>query len=137
MKSRFTLLVADDDAVILELVRSILTGCGYSVDTCAEGQATLQLLLEKSYALAILDLDMPGRTGLEVAHELRRRGRDTPVLFISGNFTPENLRNCRELTRVECLEKPFNVGAFLEAVVRSLAPCGAPPQPPQPPAPGR
>lgn len=137
MKSRPALLVADDDAVILELVRAILTGCGYFVETCADGETTLQLLLEKPYALAILDLDMPGRTGLAVAQELRRRGRDTPILFISGNFTPENLQNCRKVTRTGCVEKPFNVGVFLQAVARSLEPCGVPPPPPRPAAPGR
>lgn len=130
------LLVADDDAVVLELILALLKTRGYDVGACADGQTALELLFEKPFSLAILDLEMPKRTGLDVALELRRRGKDTPVLFISGNFTPETLRACRELTRSECLEKPFNVGAFLEAIQRNLEPCAGPATP-RPPAPGR
>lgn len=136
MNSGSRLLVADDDAVVLELIRGLLKARGHSVETCADGPAALKLLFEKPFSLAILDLDMPGRSGLDVALELRRRGKDTPILFISGNFSPETLRACRNLPRSECLEKPFNVPVFLDAVVKSLEP-RAGSAAPQPPASGR
>ncbi|HXG61847.1 MAG TPA: response regulator [Planctomycetota bacterium] len=136
MNSGSRLLVADDDVVILELIRGLLKGRGYGVETCTDGPTALKLLCEKPFSLAVLDLDMPGRTGLDVGLELRRRGKDTPILFISGNFSPETLRACRSLPRSECLEKPFNVAVFLDAVAKGVELCDGSAAP-QPPASGR
>ncbi len=61
------ILVADDDAVIREGLRRILTAEGYEVETVSNGRAALERLEQKRFKLLVTDLKMPGMSGLEVS----------------------------------------------------------------------
>lgn len=66
-----TVLVADDDADIRELVAFKLTSAGYDVRTAADGLAALEMITAEPPALAILDVMMPGLTGVDVLRQIR------------------------------------------------------------------
>jgi DNA-binding response OmpR family regulator len=83
-------LVADDDADILELISMTLTGDGYEVAAARNGEEALRLANERPPHLAILDLMMPGIDGSEVTRRLRAEEatRAVPIVILTA-FTDE------------------------------------------------
>lgn len=77
-------LVADDDADILSLVRLRLERSGYSVISARNGVEALELARERRPDLAILDVAMPELTGLEVTRRLREEHLDLPVILLTA-----------------------------------------------------
>ena len=78
-----SILVVDDDPVIVELVAETLTSSGMDATTCTDGLAALELLRAGSFDLVILDIMMPGASGLEVCARIRATSA-VPVIFLSA-----------------------------------------------------
>lgn len=112
-----TVLVVDDEAYVLDLVKQILSACGYKV-LSAEGPAEALEVLAK-YAdevkLLVTDITMPGLDGVELAKKLLPICPDLKVLFISGfsDGPPERT----DLGRNSAfLAKPFSTGTLVQKV---------------------
>mgnify|MGYP001795901732 CR=1 FL=1 len=78
------LLVVEDDPTIASFLVKGLQEAGYAVDAAGDGVRGLHLALSDPYDAAVLDLMLPGRDGLSVLEELRRRRVATPVLILSA-----------------------------------------------------
>jgi DNA-binding response OmpR family regulator len=76
-----TVLVADDDPDIRELVELKLSSAGYDVLTVGDGRAALDALLTRPLDLAVLDVMMPMLSGTDVLRALRERSSDAPVVW--------------------------------------------------------
>jgi DNA-binding response OmpR family regulator len=101
------ILVADDDANIADLVRMYLTKAGYDVIVARDGDETQRLLREQSFALAILDIMMPGPDGLQIIRGLRRRS-EMPVIFLSARSSDVDKVSGLQLGADDYVTKPFN-----------------------------
>ncbi len=113
-------LVADDDEATGRLVREALALEGYQAEMCRDGREALGRLLEgPPVDLVVLDVVMPGLTGVEVLRGLRARGREVPAVVMSSFLSPEVRRACRSLGPVGLLEKPFGVGELFRAVAEA------------------
>src|SRR5262245_37981299 len=77
------LLIVDDDQKLCRLLRDYLQPLGYAVDVAHDGTEGLRLAASGEYAAVILDVMMPGRNGLDVLRELRRRS-GVPVLMLTA-----------------------------------------------------
>jgi DNA-binding NarL/FixJ family response regulator len=81
-------LVADDDAAVLELVSECLSEAGYETCAAKSGDEAIALAVQHLIGAAVLDVNLPGRSGYEVCRELRRLyGTTIPILFVSGDRT--------------------------------------------------
>jgi len=79
------ILVADDDRMALTLMDATLRGSGFEVTTAGDGAQALALFRSQPFDLVMLDIDMPGRSGLEVCGELRREAGDLlPIVMVTG-----------------------------------------------------
>ena len=78
------LLVVDDDPAVLRGLRRALGLSGFAVETAADGEAALALLTQGGVDAVVLDVSMPGLSGVEVVTRLRRLGDDVPVLMLSA-----------------------------------------------------
>ena len=78
------LLVVDDDPAVLRGLRRALGLSGFAVETAADGEAALALLAQGGVDAVVLDVSMPGLSGVEVVTRLRRLGDDVPVLMLSA-----------------------------------------------------
>jgi DNA-binding response OmpR family regulator len=83
MADETTVLVVDDEPAIVELMRDFLEADGFRVLTAPRGDEALALLAERPVDCVILDVMMPGRSGFDVAREIRD-GSDVPVIFLSA-----------------------------------------------------
>ncbi|MGE5618087.1 MAG: response regulator [Sphingomonadaceae bacterium] len=122
MKTR--ILVVDDDSSILELVRILLEGEGYQVQTCDSGQTALKTALSHPPDAAIIDLMMPGMNGLDLIQALRYNPRThhLPVLICSAYYG--DLRHVTAELRqknTSCLRKPFQIQELLDLVAHMVA----------------
>jgi CheY-like chemotaxis protein len=112
-----TILIADDDPDIRNLVADILAGEGYAVRTVADGREALEAVASDRPDLVVSDVVMPRLDGWSLAARLRQWTHPVPVVLMSGHcpaFAP---------VRVRCLAKPFDA-ATLVAVVAEVV--GAP-----------
>jgi two-component system copper resistance phosphate regulon response regulator CusR len=108
------LLVEDDQNTILYLQKG-LTESGFVVDVAEGGENALNLADARQYDLVILDVMLPGRDGWSVLRELRVRGKQMPVLFLTARDTVEDRVKGLELGADDYLVKPF---AFSELLAR-------------------
>ena len=83
MERTTTVLVADDDEDIVELLRDFLEAAGYAVLAAHDGPSTLAALERTPVDCVLLDIMMPGQSGFEVVRKLRGQS-DVPVLFLSA-----------------------------------------------------
>jgi len=116
-------LVVDDEEDILELVRYNLSAAGYRV-VCAEtGEAALEIARNDSPDLIVLDLMLPGISGLEVAKLLKDKAetRDIPIIMLTAKGEERDVVTGLELGADDYVTKPFSpkiLNARVRAVVR-------------------
>ena len=111
-----TILVAEDQADIRDLIVLNLQQSGYTVEARADGLAALQRHTERASDLLILDLMMPGLDGLEVCKALRARGSATPILMLTARSTELDRVLGLELGADDYLTKPFSMAELLARV---------------------
>ncbi len=111
-----TILVAEDQADIRDLLVMNLRNAAYEVTAVADGVAALASQNERASDLLILDLMMPGLDGLEVCKALRARGRSTPILMLTAKSTELDRVLGLELGADDYLTKPFSLAELLARV---------------------
>jgi len=111
-------LLVEDDETIAEFVARGLREAGYAVDHCADGESGLEAALHQPYDVAVVDLMLPGRDGLSMIDELRKRGVDTPVLILSARRSVDDRVRGLQAGGDDYLTKPF---AFAELLARVQA----------------
>ncbi|HUP99218.1 MAG TPA: response regulator [Aeromicrobium sp.] len=121
----------DDDPDICLLVRHRLTAMGMDVEAYHDGQSGLDAIVDRPPDLAIVDVMMPGMTGLEVTRALRadKRTKDLPVVIFSALVRPEEHEAGLAAGADHYVIKPFSVsalGAFVDRLVglRTCTVCG-------------
>ena len=111
-------LIIEDDTVIAEFIARGLREAGFAVDVAADGKEGLEAALTGEPDVAIVDLMLPGRDGLSVIDELRRKGRSTPVLILSARRSVDDRVRGLQAGGDDYLTKPF---AFAELLARVQA----------------
>jgi DNA-binding response OmpR family regulator len=114
-----TILVVEDNASLVELLRQVLGEHGYDVLSARDGDAGLASALEHEPDLVILDIGLPRRNGFDVMRELRRIGLGAPALILSARADVADRVTGLELGADDYLTKPFNADELV-ARVRAL-----------------
>lgn len=112
-----TILIAEDDADIREVLRLYLEGEGFAVVEAADGDTALRLALSSAPDAAILDVMMPGMNGYELTRALRRQS-DIPILILSAKSEDNDKILGLNLGADDYIAKPFNP---MEVVARVKA----------------
>ncbi len=84
-RENFNILVVDDEKDYCDVLKMILTGKGYKVDTCGNGQEAVEKLEKKSFDLVITDLCMPVMDGRQLLEEIKKRDWDTEVIMLTAH----------------------------------------------------
>jgi FixJ family two-component response regulator len=116
-----TVHVVDDDDATRKATARLLTAEGFSVRTYANGDELLADLQPAAPGCIILDVRMPGRSGLDIQTALAQREEQLPIIFATGHAeVPDTVRAIRR-GAVDFLTKPIEPSVLLEAVARALA----------------
>jgi DNA-binding response OmpR family regulator len=114
-KTETVLVVEDNDALRAGLVLN-LERRGYRVESAGDGSEGLRKAFDTRPDLIVLDIVLPGRTGLEIVSELRRRGRTVPVLILSARDRTEDKVEGLNLGADDYLAKPFELPELMARV---------------------
>jgi CheY-like chemotaxis protein len=109
-----TVLVADDDPPILDLVGELLAAEGYDVRLATDGLDALDKALETPPDLVLTDFKMPNLDGLGLAERLRERDQSVPILLMSAVPPAVNAPG------IDVIRKPFDVFQLVSAVANAL-----------------
>ena len=109
-------LIVEDDAKTAAYLHKGLTENGFVVDVAGDGEDGLHLLRTGQYDLAILDVMLPQRDGWSILAELRRRGKQTPVLVLTARDAVQDRVKGLELGADDYLVKPFAFSELLDRV---------------------
>lgn len=105
--SSMNLLVVEDDPDFRETCARWMTRKGHTVSAAANGHEALELFDRRSFDVAIVDMNMPGLTGLELLERMRAAQVETEVLILTGQGTIESAVNAMKLGACDYLTKPF------------------------------
>jgi FixJ family two-component response regulator len=116
MVKRLLVSVVDDDESVRESLPDLLMELGYSVSVFRSAEGFLASASIVETGCLILDIAMPGMTGLDLQRELAARGREIPIIFITAQADETVRASVLEQGAVECLFKPFNDTVLIEAL---------------------
>jgi CheY-like chemotaxis protein len=116
------ILVADDELVAQNMVRTALTQAGYSVVAAANGMDAIKLAVERHPDLIVLDIMMPDLDGGEVAEILHKdpKTADIPIIFLSALISEEDERGTGKKDVASFMSKPYHRDRLLNEVRKCL-----------------
>ena len=123
MKKVQTILIADDDANICELVRLYLEKEGFETTVCFDGERALEIMKAGNIDLAILDIMMPKKDGVSVCREIRKDSK-LPIIMLTAKGETFDKVLCFEMGADDYVVKPFEgkeLVARVKAVLRRSA----------------
>src|SRR5438477_7132020 len=113
-------LFVDDEKSLQEFMRSELPRLGHEVTVCPDGRAALKVIEKSKFDVAILDLRMPGMTGIEVLEHLKQASPDTEAIVMTGHASMETAIEALRLGAFDYITKPCKL-AEIEALLRRIA----------------
>ncbi|MDT8298012.1 MAG: sigma-54 dependent transcriptional regulator, partial [Spirochaetaceae bacterium] len=114
------LLLVDDDKTALSLMRELLEGRGYEVDSVSGVDQAENSLEANAYRAVVTDLKMPGRSGLELVDTCRREYPETPVIMITGHGTIRNAVEALKAGAFEYLSKPIQMDELAMVIDKAI-----------------
>jgi len=117
-----TILLVDDERIILSLCTSILKSKGYTVLAATSGEQALRVLEESKATidLALLDIMMPGLNGIQLAAQIRSAHPATPVILMTGFSLREIQEVIGEANPYRIIWKPFKAESLLQMIENAL-----------------
>ncbi len=118
VKPAGVVLVVDDDPDFAEGIEHQLSAAGYSVIVAKDGEEAIDKSASNHIDVLLLDLRLPGLSGMEAYLEIRKRGIARPTVIVTGyaELETENIAVLRELSVTDCLTKPIDSGELLRVV---------------------
>lgn len=113
--------VVDDNPDIRFYLTDLLRQMGYSIEGYDSAVAFLQHSVDIFPAVLVLDVRMPGMSGVDLQDKMKALGRNTPIIFISGESQSEEIIRAMKGRPIEFLWKPFQIQALIDAIDRGLA----------------
>ena len=115
------ILVIDDESVICDACRLVLSEKGHAVDHCLTGTAGLLAIEDGTYNLILLDMKLPDIDGMEILKSVREKGSVPVVIVMTGYSTMSNALQAMKLGAADYLAKPFTDDELVEAVEKLFA----------------
>jgi FixJ family two-component response regulator len=113
--------IVDDDASLRRSLSNLLASVGLRVETFESAEAFLQSADREAAGCLVLDVRMPGMSGLDLLRHLTATGSRVPVIMLTAHGDDETRRRSLEANASAFLEKPVRTAALLDAVRAALA----------------
>lgn len=124
------ILIVDDDPTVRQFVDLILTQHGYRVSSAAAPDTAMQILGRETFGLVLLDIRMPGMSGLDILRLMRSRTHSPKILMMTSQRDPGTIMQAIQQGAVGYLVKPFKPLDLLKRVDAILRPAAAKTPPP-------
>lgn len=119
MTTKAKVLVVDDEIAVGAMIAFLLIRDGCEAEVARNAEQALRLAQTKKFDLITLDVELPGTSGFEIYRRLREipQLKGTPICFVSGRPTMENMQRAFELGAADFIEKPFDTQDFLVRIL--------------------
>ncbi|MFZ6016542.1 MAG: HD domain-containing phosphohydrolase [Nitrospirota bacterium] len=114
------ILVIDDEDVILQLFRDILTRINYEVKTATSGKEGIKLFEDERFDLIITDIKMPGISGIDIIRHVRENNNEVPIIVVTGHGTIDIAIDSLKLGSQGFILKPFTPEEIRAAIVDAM-----------------
>jgi two-component system response regulator FixJ len=114
------IIVIDDDASVRRSLCTMLERAGYSVSLYDSADAFLSNPVVPMPSVILLDMRMPGTTGISLQSQLKTLAQNVPVIFVSGDSRPEEIIVAMKQGAVDFLLKPFTAQAMMDVIQRAM-----------------
>ena len=114
-------LVVDDDVEFRRSMQKILQKAGYQVSTASDGQQASKMVCKIFYPLVLLDVHMPGKSGLELCKEIKQKSPASEVIFVSVNDEKEITFDVKKSGAFAFLNKPVKRNVVIDYVQQALS----------------
>lgn len=114
------ILIADDEDMIRELINITLSKEGFTCFQAASAEEGLEIINNHRLDLALLDIMMPGRSGIDLLKDIKQTTPDTPVLMITAMNDMDTALSCIHFGAEDYITKPFNLDRVLLTVKNTL-----------------
>jgi FixJ family two-component response regulator len=115
-----TVFIVDDDASVRRALKRLIKVAGFKAKTFGSAREFINSGHYQSAGVLVLDVRMPGMSGLELQKYLADNGSDMPIIFITAHEDIQASRMALEAGAIEFLKKPFDDQALLEGIQRAL-----------------
>jgi len=112
--------VVDDDASVRKAIKGLLKSAGFDPEVFASPEEVLNSGRLGGTACLIMDVRMPGMSGIELQERLIASGRMVPIIFITAHADEEERACALERGAVDCLQKPFSDDALFDAIAKAI-----------------
>jgi FixJ family two-component response regulator len=119
-KAGHLIAIVDDDESVREATTSLLKSNGFRAETFSSAEEFLKSPLVEKTRCLLLDIGMPGMSGLELQRHLAGEGRRIPIIFITAHDNPAVRQEAMRAGAVDFLPKPFGEEALLNAIRSAL-----------------
>ena len=117
---KLRVLFADDERSLQEVMRTEIPSLGHDIVICPDGRAAVKSLEKNTFDAAILDLRMPGLTGIEVLEQIKQVAPDTEVVIMTGHASIDTAIEAVRLGAFDYITKPAKL-AQLETILRKVS----------------
>ena len=114
------IFLIDDDASIRKAISRILNEHDYLVEEFTSGESFLENFSERSPAVILLDMEMPGINGIEIQRRLILRGIKTPIIFVSGHSHQQQIVDSMKYGAMDFIFKPFQLEDLLPVISKAM-----------------
>jgi len=115
-----TILIVDDDPLLRQSFHKLLTGEGHRVETASTGEAAIAMVRKHMPDLVIMDVRLPGMSGLETFREIHEIDAKLPVIIMTAFGTTETAIEATRLGAFDYVLKPFDVPELLTLIAQAL-----------------
>ena len=120
MPNNVRISVVDDDVSMRQAIKGLLKSAGFHAEVFASAEEFLNSGRLSGTACLILDVRMPGMSGIELQERLIASGRMVPIIFITAHADEQERARALERGAVDCLQKPFTDDALLDAIAKAV-----------------
>lgn len=119
MAENMTILVVDDDPVILRSTKRVLGEEGHAVEGVLNGEEAMRVLRDNHYDLAFTDLEMPGIDGISLIRLMTQSHAGVAIIVMTGYLLPESMKEAYKLGIISHMIKPFRPAMLKDAAQKA------------------
>ena len=112
-QSKHRILIVDDDSEFRHSLKRILQKAGYHVSSASNGSQASEMLNKRVYPLILVDLNMPGKLGLELLREVKEKTPESKVIMITVDGSADNYSEAMSTGAFAVLQKPLKMKKLL------------------------
>lgn len=117
-------LLVDDEAELTACLSRVLSRRGFEVESTEDGLSALSLVAREHYKVVVLDVKMPGMSGLQVLSEIKRFAPGTQVILLTGHFSVTDEEVSLKSGAFAYLLKPYPILKLVELITEASRVCG-------------